>query len=154
MSCTSAGQQCSFPFTYGGRTFSACTTRDSEEFQWKPWCSITANYDDDHRRGICETCKEMRCTSQGQKCMFPFIYKGIASNRCTTIDNDGQLWCSLTSDYDRFQTWGECAECPGNQDMSCTKGGNRCHLPFTYQNVVYKTGSRELTVNKFTGDNW
>ena len=57
MSCTSAGQQCSFPFTYGGRTFSACTTRDSEEFQWKPWCSITANYDDDHRRGICETCK-------------------------------------------------------------------------------------------------
>ncbi|CAK8685878.1 unnamed protein product [Clavelina lepadiformis] len=139
MSCTEAGQHCYFPFSYNGRTYTACTTRDSDEIQGKPWCSMTANYDDDQRWGICDTCKDMACTGEGKRCTFPFIYNGISYNKCTTIDNKGQLWCSLTSDYDRYQTWGECADCPGNQDMSCTVGASRCHFPFTYDDVVYKT---------------
>ena len=50
-----------------------------------------------------------RRTTQGESCVFPFLYSGKTYLDCTTDDEqDGRLWCATTSNYDRDQKWGYC----------------------------------------------
>ena len=47
---TQDGKCCVFPFIYGGKKFSSCTS-----IGWsKPWCSTTSNYDQDTKWGECQ----------------------------------------------------------------------------------------------------
>ena len=45
----SNGNCCHFPFTYGGKMYTTCTTQD----ETKPWCATTYNYDVDKLWGYC-----------------------------------------------------------------------------------------------------
>lgn len=44
-------------------------------------------------------------TTDGKCCVFPFSYKGVTYNKCTTVKHN-RPWCSLTSNYK--QKWGNC----------------------------------------------
>ena len=51
----------------------------------------------------------MTLTTNGDTCTFPFTYGGIKYNKCTSIANNGILWCTTATG------WGNCAEsCAGN----------------------------------------
>ena len=42
-------------------------------------------------------------------CVFPFQYKNVSYNSCTTTDHN-RPWCSTTANHDRDGMWEEC-EC-------------------------------------------
>ncbi len=46
--------------------------------------------------------------ANGAMCTFPFTYKSVTYYSCTTIDNNGVLWCATTPNYARDKLWGNC----------------------------------------------
>jgi len=83
---TVLGNQCMFPFTYKGKSFTRCTIFDSENR--KPWCQT--------EEGKLEDCEdgEDTLTVSGKICRFPFTYKGRNFDTCTTFDSaNGKAWC-------------------------------------------------------------
>ena len=52
-------------------------------------------------------------TIDGDKCMFPFQYKGVTYNDCTMAD-ESKLWCITERNY-----WGYCGEECGNFKPIC-----------------------------------
>ena len=50
----------------------------------------------------------MKCkTTQGDDCVFPFVYKGETYIKCTTVDGQGKEWCATRPEYDAAH-WGWC----------------------------------------------
>jgi len=58
-------------------------------------------------------------------CTFPFTYYHQSYSECTTIDNEGELWCSLTSHFDEDKKWKNCDE--------------DCVFPFVHNGNNYDT---------------
>ncbi|XP_068690332.1 uncharacterized protein [Montipora foliosa] len=131
---TTQGKCCHFPFIYRGKVYEKCTTKDYD----RPWCSTTANYDQDLKWGNCslrlETCSIK--TTQGKCCHFPFIYRGKVYEKCTTKDYD-RPWCSTTANYDQDLKWGNCSLRLETCSIKTTQG-KCCHFPFIYRGKVYK----------------
>uniref|UniRef100_A0A8C9T8W3 Fibronectin type-II domain-containing protein n=1 Tax=Scleropages formosus TaxID=113540 RepID=A0A8C9T8W3_SCLFO len=121
---------CVFPFTVGGKTYNRCTTD-----YWLPgipWCSTTANYDQDKKWSYCPSSEY---DISPNYCVFPFKYNGQLYFSCTSVDSKHErLWCSLTSDYDQDRLW----------ESSCV-------FPFT---VGGKTYNRCTTDYWFPGISW
>ncbi|XP_053865558.1 epididymal sperm-binding protein 1-like [Malaclemys terrapin pileata] len=95
---------CTFPFSYKGRRYSACTMDDSK---W-PWCATTSNYEANHKWRYCGTAAAGG-NSDSSPCVFPFIYKGRTYQNCTAVDDQmGRPWCATTSNYDKDHLWRFC----------------------------------------------
>jgi len=55
-------------------------------------------------------------TTDKKKCVFPFKYKGVTYNGCSTANNGGKLWCSTENKADlNYNKWGNC-------DVNACKG--------------------------------
>ena len=44
----------------------------------------------------------------GRACVLPFVYKGTEFETCTTVDNNAQLWCATTANFDKDRLWANC----------------------------------------------
>ena len=62
-------------------------------------------------------CETISGPQEDKICTFPFVYKQVQYNACTTIENEGMSWCSTETDDNNTYIdgkWGNCAEhCPG-----------------------------------------
>ncbi|XP_007533116.1 matrix metalloproteinase-9 [Erinaceus europaeus] len=106
------GQPCVFPFTFEGRSYSACTT-DGRSDGYR-WCATTASYDQDKLYGFCPTRVDSTVSggnSAGELCVFPFTFLGKEYTTCTREGrSDGHLWCATTSNFDNDKKWGFCPD--------------------------------------------
>ncbi|XP_037357539.1 matrix metalloproteinase-9-like [Talpa occidentalis] len=106
------GKPCVFPFTFEGRSYSACTT-DGRSDGYR-WCATTASYDQDKLFGFCPTRVDSTVTggnSAGEQCVFPFTFLGKEYSTCTREGrSDGHLWCATTSNFDIDKKWGFCPD--------------------------------------------
>ncbi|XP_004687492.1 PREDICTED: matrix metalloproteinase-9 [Condylura cristata] len=106
------GKPCVFPFTFEGRSYSACTTEGrSDGYRW---CATTANYDQDKLYGFCPPRVDSTVTggnSAGELCVFPFTFLGKKYSSCTREGrSDRHLWCATTSNFDSDKKWGFCPD--------------------------------------------
>ena len=65
-------------------------------------------------------CRTIGGMEPNRPCVFPFSYKNIEYTSCTTIENDGTLWCSTEVDGNGNyieRKWGNCGpECIQGND--------------------------------------
>ena len=122
MSGPVAGAPCVFPFTWKGKVYRDCTTSHNHGVLW---CATDidfhGNYVED-KWGNCDSSCDGCKTEDGDGCIFPFIYNGTEYTECTSVDNNGALWCALNTTMDRRvlreneHSWGNCEEsCIGNK---------------------------------------
>ncbi|XP_040837322.1 matrix metalloproteinase-9 [Ochotona curzoniae] len=106
------GKPCHFPFTFQGRSYSACTTDGRSD--GLRWCATTASYDQDKLYGFCPTRADSTViggNSAGELCVFPFVFLGKEYSSCTSEGRrDGRLWCATTSNFDNDKKWGFCPD--------------------------------------------
>uniref|UniRef100_A0A670ZKK9 Fibronectin type-II domain-containing protein n=1 Tax=Pseudonaja textilis TaxID=8673 RepID=A0A670ZKK9_PSETE len=102
-------EPCFFPFAYKKKLYSECTTDGTSG--WKLWCSLTANYNTDHKWRYCEP-------SETPSCIFPFIYHGKSHYSCTKVGSLNSPLCATTANYDKSPQWKYCV----------TKGLTKLHL--------------------------
>nr|BAE25191.1 unnamed protein product [Mus musculus] len=136
----SNGAPCHFPFTFEGRSYSACTTDGRND--GTPWCSTTADYDKDGKFGFCpsERLYTEHGNGEGKPCVFPFIFEGCSYSACTTKGrSDGYRWCATTANYDQDKLYGFC---PTRVDATVVGGnsaGELCVFPFVFLGKQYSS---------------
>ncbi|XP_044517322.1 matrix metalloproteinase-9 [Gracilinanus agilis] len=137
------GAPCHFPFTFEGRSYSACTTDGRSD--GLHWCSTTADYDKDRLYGFCpsELLYTLDGNANGEPCVFPFTFEGRSYTTCTTEGrSDGYRWCATTASYDQDKLYGFCP----NRDTAVSGGnsqGEPCVFPFTFLNREYSACTSE-----------
>uniref|UniRef100_A0A674JZS4 Fibronectin type-II domain-containing protein n=1 Tax=Terrapene triunguis TaxID=2587831 RepID=A0A674JZS4_9SAUR len=120
---------CIFPFIYKGNTYHSCTAVNDQ--MGRPWCATTSNYDKDHLWRFCLT---YGGNSNGQCCIFPFVYKSRLYHSCTNAgDKMGNFWCATTQNYNQDKLWSYCP------DISNVSTLFSCAFPFVYKKKVYYT---------------
>ncbi|XP_062058367.1 matrix metalloproteinase-9 [Lepus europaeus] len=138
------GAPCHFPFTFEGRSYTACTTDGRSDGM--AWCSTTADYDTDRRFGFCpsERLYTQDGNADGKPCEFPFIFQGRTYSACTTDGrSDGHRWCATTASYDKDKLYGFC---PTRADATVVGGnspGELCVFPFTFLGKEYSSCTSE-----------
>nr|XP_016851307.1 PREDICTED: epididymal sperm-binding protein 1 isoform X2 [Anolis carolinensis] len=99
---------CVFPFVYKNKTYPTCTKDGSRTDQL--WCATTSNYDKGHRWKPCYE-KEHGGNTDGQPCVFPFVYKGRKFYTCTDEHvRPRMFWCATTNNFDKDRKWSYCAD--------------------------------------------
>ncbi|XP_034508860.1 matrix metalloproteinase-9-like, partial [Ailuropoda melanoleuca] len=158
------GAVCQFPFKFDGRSYSSCTSEGRSDGLL--WCSTTSDYDKDKKYGFCPS--ELLFTyggnSDGDKCVFPFIFDGESYDACTKEGrSDGYRWCATTANFDKDKKYGFCP----NRDTAVIGGnsqGDPCVFPFVFLEETYNSctsdgrGDRKLwcatTGNYDTDKKW
>ncbi|XP_067388874.1 epididymal sperm-binding protein 1-like [Emydura macquarii macquarii] len=121
-------EPCTFPFTYKGKKYSACTMDDAN----RPWCATTSNYEVNRRWRYCGT--TVGENSDSSPCVFPFIYKGKTYSSCTAVDDKmGRPWCATTPNYDKDHRWRFCL----SKAYGGNSNGQRCTFPFIYKKQLF-----------------
>ncbi|XP_040580268.1 uncharacterized protein [Lepeophtheirus salmonis] len=117
---------CKFPFVYGGRTYNECTNVD---YGSTFWCATSVGANNDLvNYGICRSgCTGVTSgngctTTDGNSCIFPFVYNGKTYSTCTVVDNSGTPWCATSVDASRkYLTFGNCGNfCSADNDPAPT----------------------------------
>ncbi|PIO26798.1 Matrix metalloproteinase-9 [Aquarana catesbeiana] len=145
------GALCHFPFVFNGQSYSSCTSAGRSDGHL--WCSTTADFDKDKKYGFCpsELLYTFDGNSDGQPCVFPFIFQGESYSSCTTEGRtDGYRWCSTTANYDKDTKYGFCP----NRDTAVNGGnsaGDPCVFPFTF---LGKTFNECTTEGREDGKKW
>ncbi|XP_074873909.1 epididymal sperm-binding protein 1-like [Carettochelys insculpta] len=129
---------CTFPFSYKGQTYTACTLVNEE----RPWCATTPNYEADRKWRYCGTAG-IGGTSDNSPCVFPFIYKNQTYHSCTAVAEPlGRPWCATTANYNKDRLWRFCI----SQAYGGSSNGQSCVFPFRYKNQLWfsctKAGDR------------
>ncbi|KAM5220695.1 matrix metalloproteinase-9 [Hipposideros larvatus] len=138
------GASCHFPFTFDGRSYSACTTDGRSDDLL--WCSTTADFDSDRLFGFCpsERLYTEHGNADGEPCVFPFVFEGRSYSACTTDGrSDGYRWCATTASYDQDKLYGFC---PTRVDSTVNGGnsaGEQCVFPFVFLSKEYSSCTRE-----------
>lgn len=117
---------CIFPFVFRNVQYNTCTTDHDPNGQ--PWCSTrTEPNTNKHLSGFWGNCDMSTCdptcvmkTVEGKNCVFPFVFKGIIHNECTSVDDpQSKRWCSTKVDPNTNEhvakdgNWGHCVmNCP------------------------------------------
>ncbi|XP_066485386.1 epididymal sperm-binding protein 1-like [Tiliqua scincoides] len=123
---------CVFPFVFGGRSFSSCTSDGAGDGQL--WCATTPNYDTDRQWKQCAL-QEHGGNSEGRPCVFPFTYWGDTYYTCTSKNSrKGRFWCATTGSYDKDRKWSYCADTRLNENPT-----GPCVFPFTYNGKSQST---------------
>jgi len=120
---TVEGVFCTFPFHYRGVIYEECIGTGSSA-----WCSLTADYSADYKRGYCK-----------QECHYPFVARGRTYNEGECVD---QYWCSTTANYDTDHSYIQCTPVIGGIESDiATTGGNaqgaNCVFPFMSGRQLY-----------------
>lgn len=115
---------CVFPFVFRGTEYTTCTTDHDPNGQ--AWCSTRTEPDTNtHLSGFWGVCDKSTCepvcivqTEAGDNCVFPFVFKGVVHDTCTTVDDPlNKPWCSTQVEAGTNQhisgEWGHCVlRCP------------------------------------------
>jgi len=146
------GEKCSPNFKYKFETYSGCTSRDN---RGRPWCSLTEDYNVDRKWNDCKIPLQCETPQTGtgctettvseQECAQRFMYNKVSYTGCTTVDNQGTPWCSLTSDFDKDGLYGNCRsplQCvtSGSAGAGCieeTFAGDNCAPTYKYRGNMY-----------------
>uniref|UniRef100_A0A3Q1HT91 Matrix metalloproteinase-9 n=1 Tax=Acanthochromis polyacanthus TaxID=80966 RepID=A0A3Q1HT91_9TELE len=137
------GAMCHFPFTFEGKSYTTCTTEGRTDDL--PWCSTTADYDNDKKFGFCpsELLYTFGGNADGAECVFPFIFLGEEYDSCTTEGrSDGYRWCATTDNFDKDKKFGFCP----SRDTAVIGGnseGEPCHFPFVFLGQKYTSCTSE-----------
>ena len=129
LTLTTAGDACTFPFTYKGTEYNECTSIANNGV---PWCTTAMGWGNCEKS--CTTTGErnlfrlissvsdknisgcLTLTTDGDACTFPFTYKGKEYFECTSIANNGVPWCGTST----AKGWGICEKsCEGDIDLIC-----------------------------------
>uniref|UniRef100_A0ABM5GSD1 Epididymal sperm-binding protein 1-like n=1 Tax=Pogona vitticeps TaxID=103695 RepID=A0ABM5GSD1_9SAUR len=121
---------CVFPFIYRGMYYPSCTTEGTG--QGRPWCATTENYDRDRQWRPCAV-TEYGGNTNGQPCVFPYLYLGRAYYTCNTKFSRGRFWCSTTGSYDKDKRWSFCAD----TRLGANYPTQPCAPTFTYDGKLY-----------------
>ncbi|XP_040577330.1 uncharacterized protein [Lepeophtheirus salmonis] len=141
---TTDGKSCVFPFIYSGVTYDSCTTVGNGGVKWCATSLYSSNEALEYANcgASCDVCR----TTDGKKCVFPFIYSGVSYNSCTDADNGGVNWCATSLypskealEYANCQSSCESATktTPDPSSKCKTTDGQTCIFPFIYSGVSY-----------------
>ena len=121
---------CVFPFVFRGVEYTTCTT--DHDPNGDLWCSTRTDPNTNkHLAGFWGVCDMKSCepvctmqTKNGKNCAFPFIYKNVVHQQCTTVDDPlNKPWCSTKVSANKQHisgsgNWGHCAmNCPPDENQ-------------------------------------
>ncbi|XP_051887013.1 matrix metalloproteinase-9 [Pristis pectinata] len=145
------GDFCHFPFTFGGKTYKACTADGRSDGY--VWCATTPDFDRDQKYGFCPhgLLYTFGGNSDSSPCVFPFVFDGKSYDQCTSEGrSDGLKWCSTTSNYDVDKKYGFCPS-PADAVVGGNSDGDTCTFPFKFYGKMY---SECTTAGRSDGKPW
>ena len=92
-------------------------------------CESSQNCHQGNNCHIDHECETESGPEPGRPCVFPFMYKGVTYNECTSVEWD-QPWCAVVVDNNQIHIkgkWGNCKKtCNTGREVCPSK--TYCHI--------------------------